>query len=159
MAVLEHYNIRSLDLQETIRFYEDIIGLRSGPFPGEEGKGAWLYDDRDSPVVHVTVLEKGNDQAALHFIQPRLAKLAPGSSIETSGSGALDHVAFRCEDYDGFIERIEAHGLPYHRVDMSTFHLRQLFVNDPSGVTCELNFRKENFVEGQIGAVDYAGAK
>jgi catechol 2,3-dioxygenase-like lactoylglutathione lyase family enzyme len=153
MAVLEHYNIRTLDLAATIRFYEDIIGLKSGPYPGEPGRGAWIYDERDIPVVHVMSLESGNDEMALKFTRDRFDKLSPGQAMETSGSGALDHVAFRCEDYDGFVARLEAQGLPYHAVSFPDFHLRQIFVNDPSGVTCELNFLKQDFAEGEMGRV------
>lgn len=154
MAVLEHYNIRTLDLNATIRFYEDIIGLKSGPFPGEEGMGAWIYDDRDVPVVHVMSMERGNNDMALNFTRARLDKIAPGTEIETKGSGAVDHVAFRCDGYDGFVERLEARGLPYHAVSLPDFHLKQIFVADPSGVTCELNFLKEDFKEGEIGTLD-----
>ena len=52
MARLEHCNIRSFDLAATIRFYEQVIGLRAGPVPGMN-RGAWLYDDSGVAVVHV----------------------------------------------------------------------------------------------------------
>ena len=159
MAVLEHYNIRTTDLNATIRFYEDIIGLKVGPYPGKEGMGCWIYDERDIPVVHVMNLAEGRDEMAMNFTQARLDKISPGTKIDSHGGGAVDHVAFRCDDYDGFVERLEAHSLPYHAVSFPGFHLQQIFVNDPSGVTCELNFLKVGFEEGQMGTVDLATAK
>lgn len=158
MAVLEHYNIRTTDLNATIRFYEDIVGLKVGPYPGKEGQGCWLYDERDTPVVHVMNLANGTD-AAMNFTQARLDKISPGATIDARGSGAIDHVAFRCDDYEGFMERIEARQLPHHAVSFPDFHLQQIFVNDPSGVTCELNFLKQGYEDGKMGTVDLAHAK
>ena len=63
-----------------------------------------------------------------------------GGSL-TSGSGAVDHIAFRCDDYDRMIDRLRDHGLDYRSMDAPEIGLRLLFVNDPSGVTLELNFR------------------
>lgn len=150
MALLEHYNIRTLDLKATIRFYEDIIGLKTGPFPGSPGRGAWLYDESDTPVVHVVSYE-GDHPKSLGFARDRMAKLSPGVEMEYRGTGTIDHIAFRCDDYDGLVERLDAVGLPYVASDFPNFPLRQIFVNDPSGVTCELNFQKPGF-EG-VGTV------
>jgi len=93
---------------------------------------------------------------AMSFTKARLDKISPGAPIDTIGGGAVDHIAFRCEDYDGVIERIEAHGLSYHAVSFPNFPVQQIFVNDPSGVTCELNFLKQGHQPGQMGSLDLA---
>lgn len=124
MVRLDHNNINATDLAATIAFYEDVIGLRSGDFPGRPGQGAWLYDDSDTPVVHVVAVDPPAD----------------GRSA-CRGSGAIDHMAFRCGDYDGMKARIEDRGLAFRCNDVPSIGLRQLFVDDPSGITVELNFR------------------
>jgi len=37
--------------------------------------------------------------------------------------------------------KLESRGLVYTSSDVPSINLRQLFVNDPNGVTLELNFR------------------
>nr|WP_047166617.1 VOC family protein [Sphingomonas sp. Y57] len=143
MARLEHCNIRSFDLAATIRFYEDVIGLRAGSVPGMK-RGAWLYDESDVAVVHVIDLSSPNREASLAEMRGRLGELAgPLAPDRMKGGGAVDHIAFRCTDYDAMIARLEAHGLPYRTFDVPAYRLRQIFVNDPSDVTLELNFREE----------------
>jgi len=142
MPTLEHCNIRSFDLAATIRFYEDVIGLRAGPVPGGGDRGAWLYDDDGVPVVHVIGLDPDKREQGLAEIRNRLGDLAGSLDIDTmQGTGVIDHVAFRCDDHAAMVARIEAHGLAYRAFDIPGFDLRQIFVNDPSGVTLELNFR------------------
>ncbi|WP_347269995.1 VOC family protein [Rhizorhabdus histidinilytica] len=141
MARLEHCNIRSFDLAATIRFYEEVIGLRAGPVPGMN-RGVWLYDDSDVAVVHVIDLDTDNRDASLKEIRHRLGDLAgPLDPDAMKGGGAVDHIAFHCDDYDAMVARIEAHGAPYRTFDLPAYQLRQILVNDPSDVTLELNFR------------------
>jgi catechol 2,3-dioxygenase-like lactoylglutathione lyase family enzyme len=61
--------------------------------------------------------------------------------LTLSGGGAIDHVAFECDDYDAMLGKIRDRGLPYRENFVPSVPLRQIFVNDPSGVTVELNFR------------------
>ncbi|MES2498652.1 MAG: VOC family protein [Pseudomonadota bacterium] len=143
MAVLEHCNIRTFDLAATVRFYEDVIGLRAGPVPGGNGRGAWLYDDNDIPVVHVIALDPDQREQGLAEIRNRLGDLAgPLDLASMKGTGVIDHVAFRCEGYAAMVERLDARGLTYRAFDIPSYKLRQIFVNDPSDVTLELNFRE-----------------
>jgi len=50
---LDHYNIRTGKIDETVAFYTGVLGLRDGPFPGDRKFGAWLYDTTDRPVLHL----------------------------------------------------------------------------------------------------------
>jgi len=43
---LDHYTIRTERLEETVRFYEDVVELKSGFRPRPPMNGAWLYHGR-----------------------------------------------------------------------------------------------------------------
>jgi len=139
---LDHYNIRTGKIDETVRFYTDVLGLRDGPFPGDRRFGAWLYDTTDRPVLHLIAVEPNNREEAYSRIKARLGDLAGTlDDFVLQGSGAIDHVAFECENFDGMRDRLQSLGLKFSQSDIPSINLRQLFVNDPNGVTLELNFR------------------
>ncbi|HET9628816.1 MAG TPA: VOC family protein [Novosphingobium sp.] len=141
MPRLEHWNLRTFDLDATIAFYEEIVGLRSGPFPGAKGQGAWLYDDTGVPVVHVIRLDAAQRDRMVTGISARLGDLAGTIDLDSDGSGVIDHVAFACDDFDQMMKRITDGGHPHKVADYPRLGLRQILVNDPNGVTLELNFR------------------
>ena len=125
MVKLDHNNIRTLDLAGTIAFYEGVVGLTAGAFPGTPGQGAWLYDDGGTPVLHIVPLDPpAGDQPA------------------SRGSGAIDHMAFGCTGYAAMRATIEDRGLPFRANEVPSVGLRQLFVSDPNGIMIELNFRE-----------------
>jgi len=120
---LDHVNIRTARMAETIGFYADLLGLRAGPTPMSDDitRGAWLHDPDGRPVIHLSELKAAGDD----------------------GSGAIDHVAFACTAFAETRERLLAHGLPFRENDIGSIGLKQLFVADPNGITIEMNFRKE----------------
>ena len=60
-----------------------------------------------------------------------------GTIINT---GTIDHIAFLATQPEAFAERIEAAGLKARKRYFAEFRLFQLFVQDPDGLTIELNF-------------------
>ena len=123
MAVekLDHYTIRTEDLDATRRFYTEVLGLSAGPRPAFTFPGLWLYQGRD-PLVHVVGVE-------------------PGSAADAdSGTGRLDHVAFMGSDITAMRERFRASGVAFQERVVPTLSLEQLFVRDPNGIKIELNF-------------------
>lgn len=142
MTRLDHCNIRTFDLDATIAFYTDVVDLKDGDFPGSRSMGAWLYDASDRPILHLIAIDPKDPEATLGKVRDRLGSLA--GSLEPSslnGGGAIDHIAFECADYDQMRAKLEARGLKFTSNDVPMIKLRQLFVNDPNGVTLELNFR------------------
>jgi catechol 2,3-dioxygenase-like lactoylglutathione lyase family enzyme len=140
---LDHCNIRTFDIEATVKFYVDIVGLRDGPFGASRSMGAWLYDDTDRPVVHLIAIDPENPDAALGRIRERLDGLEGDLTKDSllGGGGAIDHVAFECGDYDAVLATLTARGMPYRENYVPSISLRQVFLNDPNGVTLELNFR------------------
>jgi len=142
MTKLDHCNIRTFDLDATIAFYTDIVELKDGDFPGSRGMGAWLYDSTDRPILHLIAIDPNDPEATLGKVRDRLGSLAGNLELSSlNGGGAIDHIAFECRDYDEMRAKLQARGLEFTSNDVPMIKLRQLFVNDPNGVTLELNFR------------------
>ena len=142
MTKLDHCNIRTFDLDATIAFYTDVVELKDGAFPGTRSMGAWLYDASDRPILHLIAIDPNDPEAALGRVRDRLGALGGDLDVESmNGTGVIDHIAFECDDYDKMKSKLEARGLTYTSSDVPSIKLRQLFVNDPNGVTLELNFR------------------
>lgn len=111
---LNHANISTVKLADTIGFFSRVLGLTVGPRPDFPFGGAWLYW-RDQPVIHLVERPRAKDP-----------------------DGALDHVSFTVDDFDAACRRLDALGVPYRASDIPSGFGRQLFVTDPNGVTIEL---------------------
>ena len=139
---IDHYNIRTGKIDETVRFYADVLGLRDGPFPGDRKFGAWLYDTTERPVLHLIAVDPDNRGEAFARVKGRLGELSGSlDDFVLQGSGAIDHVAFECTDYDDMVAKFRSLGMKFAEADVPSINLRQIFVHDPNGVTLELNFR------------------
>ena len=118
---LDHYTIRTDDLEATERFYTQVLHLRAGFRPAFDFPGAWLYaggEDAGAAVVHLVSI----DRRGLH------------------GTGAVDHIAFLATDWPEMRARCAANGVAYEQRSSPSLGLYQVFLRDPSGVTIELNY-------------------
>ena len=52
VGVLDHYNVSTRKLGETVHFYETVLGFTNGPRPPFNFPGAWLYSS-GHPVLHL----------------------------------------------------------------------------------------------------------
>jgi catechol 2,3-dioxygenase-like lactoylglutathione lyase family enzyme len=114
LSGLNHANISTAKLTETVDFFVRVLGMRVGPRPAFGFGGAWLYLG-DQPVIHL--VERAT---------PRDPK------------GALDHVSFTVSDFDGALRRLDELGVHYLASDIPGGFGRQAFVRDPNGVAIEL---------------------
>ena len=111
---LNHANISTAKLQETIDFFVQVIGLRVGSRPDFPFAGAWLY---------------AGDQAVVHLVERAQAR---------DPEGALDHISFTAPDFDAALKRLDDLNVPYRWSHIPSGFGRQCFVKDPNGVTIEL---------------------
>ncbi len=45
VGVLDHFNIRTRKLADTVHFYEEVLGLEKGARPNFAFPGAWMYSE------------------------------------------------------------------------------------------------------------------
>ena len=133
---LAHYSIRARDLEVSIVFYTQALGLRLGPRPPFGFPGAWLYlpDDHeqaDQGCVHL--IGAGAEAALGAYLGER-----PGADHATTGP--LDHIAFLAGDWPGYRARLQALGIGVTERVVPQLGVRQVFLADPDGVVIELNF-------------------
>jgi catechol 2,3-dioxygenase-like lactoylglutathione lyase family enzyme len=139
---IDHYSIRTLDLEASRRFYTDILGFKVGPRPAFDFPGLWLYNGAPPAsldeargnygIVHIIGVDLDNPQGLIDYLGD--AKLAE------SGTGTLDHVALAGTGRDAMAERCRRHGVPFFERSVPKLGIHQLFLRDPSGVTIELNY-------------------
>ena len=125
---LNHVNIQTRDMAETIRFYEEWLGLEARTAPERDPtQRQWLYDTRGMAVIHLNLL--GTDNTIARDVQPG----AP--------TGAIHHVAFECDGFEEMLARLKARDVDYGFAEIPAIGLKQLFITDPNNVLLELNFR------------------
>ena len=61
VGVLDHYNVSTRKLNDTVRFYEDILGFMNGPRPPFDFPGAWLYSAGHA-VLHLNDISETDKQ-------------------------------------------------------------------------------------------------
>ncbi|MEZ5853294.1 MAG: VOC family protein [Hyphomicrobiaceae bacterium] len=128
---LQHFLIQTSDLEGTVKWYEEVLGLRSGPHPDFGFPVAWLYLG-DNDVLHLT-------QGGANVSDNRMRYLGQQSTA-TQGSGVVDHVAFRATGLKDMMQHLTGKGISYTRRQVDAQGLFQLFMIDPNGVKIELNF-------------------
>jgi catechol 2,3-dioxygenase-like lactoylglutathione lyase family enzyme len=131
IAYIEHYLVQTQDLEASIRWYEEVLGLQRGPTPNFGFPVQWMYaGGRD--VLHLT---HGGTKATAN----RKAYLGQQSQA-VQGSGVIDHIGFRCSGLRATIAGLQARQEPFRQRQVDAQGLYQLFLFDPNGVKIELNF-------------------
>ncbi len=123
---LFHTAIKTANLDATVRFYTEVLGMVVADRPPIGFPGAWL-----KPA------QAGAD-ATIHVYAGDAAKEADGT-VQV-GTAAIDHVSVVCQGYGNFRERFEKYGLPYRENLVPATPLWQLFIFDPNGIQLELTF-------------------
>ncbi|MCW2238804.1 VOC family protein [Azospirillum canadense] len=136
IAKLAHYSIRTTDLEASRRFYTEVMGFRAGFRPPFDFPGLWLYqgeDESEFGVVHIIGVDP-NDPSGLH----RYLGDRPAGAQE--GTGTVDHIAFLANGWAEMRGRLDRIGVAFRERTVPSLGLHQVFLEDPSGVTIELNY-------------------
>ena len=134
---LNHFSIRTLDLDATRAFYEKVLGLTVGPRPDFPFPGHWMYrgdhGDIANAVVHIIGMDRNDPQGLKQYLGDRDA-----STLQ--GTGAVDHVAFFATGLSAMQQHLRGIGVPARERTVPDIGLHQLFLDDPNGVVIELNY-------------------
>jgi catechol 2,3-dioxygenase-like lactoylglutathione lyase family enzyme len=120
VGMLDHYNVSTRKLGDTVRFYEDILGLVNGPRPPFDFPGAWLYSE-GHPVLHL------ND-------------ISPTDKKQPADSGVIDHIAFGSRGFEAMKQHLAQKGVQFRVNVVPNSSRRQIFLTDPNNVLIELNY-------------------
>lgn len=119
MAVegMNHFTILTNDVDATVGFYDELLGLTAGPRPDFDFPGAWLYAG-GAPILHV--------------IGGR-----PKSELK---AGVIDHMAFTGRDLSGTLAKLKARGIEPICRRLVGSGVWQVFFFDPNGARVEIDF-------------------
>jgi catechol 2,3-dioxygenase-like lactoylglutathione lyase family enzyme len=124
VGMLDHYNVSTRNLRDTVRFYEEVLGLVNGPRPPFDFPGAWLYSE-GHPVLHL------ND-------------ISPTDKPQRPDSGVIDHIAFGSRGFEAIKQHLTRKGVAFRANEVPNSTRRQIFLTDPNNVLIELNFDVAN---------------
>lgn len=116
---LDHINIDTCKPEETVAFYENVLGFENRPDlrPNFDFPGAWLFLG-ETAVVHLNFIDDDGRAA---------------------NRSAFNHIAFKGDDFAGTCAALDDRGLDYRTASRPEISLSQIFVNDPNGVRVEIN--------------------
>ena len=142
---IDHYSIRTLDVEASRKFYTEIIGLKVGPRPPFEFPGLWLYNGKPPAdldhaqgnygIVHVMGVDREQSAGAHRLHGRRRPRYAEGQHRRAGPHRAGGHRARR---HARAVQ--DATTSSYFERTVPVLGLHQVFIKDPNGVTIELNF-------------------
>ena len=114
---MNHVSFPVRDLERSVRFYRDVLGLAAISRPDLPFPGAWL----------------GGNGIQVHLIVP--PEGAPLGAPPPSLNPLAGHVAFTIDDYDAVVAAL--HGAGIETLEAGS-EIGQLWVRDPDGHLVEL---------------------
>jgi len=141
---IDHVNIVVSDLERSIAFYQDVLGLQRGFEAVLEG--VWIETVTGLPgAAAECVFMEAPDQSVrlelLHYLKPDGEAVPANTLPHTPG---IRHLAFQVPDLDGLVARLEALGValvsppvqvPF--VVASMGRKRLCYFHDPDGTLLE----------------------
>jgi catechol 2,3-dioxygenase-like lactoylglutathione lyase family enzyme len=121
VAGMNHFTVLTDDLEATLAFYGEHLGLAPGARPPFAFPGAWLYADGgrgQDPILHVVA----------------------GQAKKDLVKGVIDHMAFSGTGLAGTVAKLRARGIAYELRRLPAYGTWQLFFHDPNGAKIEIDF-------------------
>jgi catechol 2,3-dioxygenase-like lactoylglutathione lyase family enzyme len=131
LSHIEHFLLQTTDMAKTRDWYVRVLGMTAGHTPDFKFPVCWLYlGDKD--VVHVT---EGGAK-----VSENRKRYVGQESQATSGSGVIDHLAFRATGLREMMAHLRSLGVDFKQRQVDDQGLYQLFMFDPNGIKIELNY-------------------
>lgn len=134
---LNHFSIRSLEIEKTTKFYTQLLGLTIGPRPEFPFPGIWLYNGADNEwanaVLHLIEIDKNDPNGLKQYLGER-------DPATLHGSGAVDHIAFFATGLEEKLRLLQRLDIDFRERSVPVIKLHQIFLEDPNGIVIELNY-------------------
>jgi catechol 2,3-dioxygenase-like lactoylglutathione lyase family enzyme len=117
---LDHVNIQTTQVEAMVAWYDEILGLRTGPRPDFPFPGAWLYAGEDA-IIHLV----GHDGDA-----------AVGSEEKLK----LEHFALTATGRAAFEAKLRDKAVSNQRFELKEIGLVQFHLRDPDGNHVHVDF-------------------
>jgi catechol 2,3-dioxygenase-like lactoylglutathione lyase family enzyme len=134
---LNHFSIRTLDLEASRKFYTEVMGFTVGPRPNFPFPGLWIYsgphDSYANAVVHIIGIDLNDPEGLKQYLGDR-------DLDSLKGTGTVDHIAFFATGRAEMLARLKTQGAAFREREVPSLGLHQIFLEDPSQVTIELNY-------------------
>ena len=114
---LDHINITTDDPEGVRDSFVRFLCLEAGHRPEFKNPGYWLYGE-GHPIIHIT--KRQSD---------------PGNM-----AGPLNHIAFKDDDHDGLIARLDQDGIEYEQRVVQGSGVRQIFFKVNHDLKVEVDF-------------------
>jgi len=150
LSHIEHFLVATDDIDRTAEWYCRVLGMKEGPHPDFGFPVKWLYLG-DVDIVHIgpSAKQAGDNQKQY---------LGRTSQDTGSGTGALDHIAFRATGLQQTMAHLRSQNVAFAERRASGQALYQLFLYDPNGIKIELNYdaREAEGLKAEVMASDFA---
>jgi catechol 2,3-dioxygenase-like lactoylglutathione lyase family enzyme len=117
LGKLDHVNVRTSQVDVMVRWYESVLGMRSGPRPDFPFPGAWLYCG-DHPCVHLVGV----------------------AAAPANQDPKLEHFAFAASGLEGFLARLTRDRIRHETRRVPGLGIIQVNVWDPDGNHIHIDF-------------------
>lgn len=114
---MNHFTILTADVEATVEFYREVLGLEAGPRPNFNFPGAWLYAG-GAPILHVI----------------------GGRPREALKPGVIDHMAFSARGLPSVLATLRARSIEHDCRRQIGSGVWQVFFFDPNDARVELDF-------------------
>ena len=121
MTNLAHVNIRTADLERSVAFYRDLLGLSpvaAATRPGSRDH-VWMSDDEGRPCIHLQ---------------------RTSSAAQTGDHPGMHHLALACVDPEAWREKLSALAIDFQETEFTAARMLQFTLLDPDSVRIELLF-------------------
>ena len=145
---IEHFLVAADDIDATRDWYASVLGMQSGPHPDFGFPVHWMYVG-DVDIVHIGPSAKSADEIQQQY-------LGRTSRDAGSGTGAIDHIAFRATGLRGMLQHLKRKKISFTQRRANGQALFQLFLYDPNGIKVELNYAADEAkgIEPELMASD-----
>ena len=145
---IEHFLVAADDIDATRDWYARVLGMQPGPHPDFGFPVHWMY------VGGVDIVHIGPNAKSAGDIQKKY--LGRTSQDAGSGTGAIDHIAFRATGLRAMLEHLQKNKISFTQRRANGQALFQMFLHDPNGIKIELNYSADEAegIEPELMASD-----